>query len=123
MVGQYLSQTNETCYSVLQCFFALLQCFSGELNTAMVAPPAWDGTASDKCTLSTTPLAVHGKWPARSACQWEHDKLLGGGHAVVCERQWRVGPEEWCSSAVAPSDGRRHHLGSGYGPARQGDVS
>ena len=36
----------------------------------------WD---YDKCTLSTTPLAVRGKWPARSACQWEHDKVARRG--------------------------------------------
>jgi hypothetical protein len=47
-------------------------------------------------------------------------KLPGGVHAVVCEPQWRVGPEEWCSSDVAPFDGRRHHLGSGAGPHVRG---
>jgi hypothetical protein len=44
-------------------------------------------------------LAVHGNWPARSACQWEqHKKLPSGVHAVVCKSQWCVGPAEWCSS-------------------------
>ena len=36
MVGQYLPQTNETCYSALQCFSDATVFFSVELNTAMV---------------------------------------------------------------------------------------
>ena len=83
----------------------------------------WD---YDKCTLSTTPLAVRGKWSARSACQWEHDNVARRGPRGSVRASMACGARgvvliQRCSSVRRPPPPLP--LGQWCGPARQRDVS
>jgi hypothetical protein len=75
------------------------------------------GMGDDKCTLSTTTSSssARGKWPARSACQWERDKVARRGPRGSVRASMVCGAHR-STDVARSSDGSRHHLGNGPGP-------
>lgn len=82
------------------------------------------GMGDDKCTLSTTTSSssARGKWPARSACQWERDKVARRGPRGSVRASMVCGAHR-STDVARSSDGSRHHSGNGPGPHVMGKLT